>query len=184
MRNFFTDWLSRKHHYGRYRIVKGMVKDKGKNLLDIGCGRPSASMDDGSFLRYLGYGQGVDIRDMKVEFKFRKASILDLPFRNKSFDAVTAIEVIEHVDDPDLALRNVKRVLKKNATFVMTTPNNNLLFTVVWSIWQRFIGKEWRHAHVKILKKEEWLSLLEKHFRIVKVVDYWHVNLIIKMVNK
>ena len=63
-------YIRKKHHYGRYEIVKGIIKGKGTKLLDIGCGAPAEFMKDGSFLRYLGYGQGIDIEPRKIEFEF------------------------------------------------------------------------------------------------------------------
>jgi 2-polyprenyl-3-methyl-5-hydroxy-6-metoxy-1,4-benzoquinol methylase len=44
-----------------------------------------------------------------------------------SFDIVTAIEVIEHVESPVGFLRNVKRLLSSNGVAVLTTPNVDCL---------------------------------------------------------
>jgi SAM-dependent methyltransferase len=42
-----------------------------------------------------------------------------------SFDAVVAVEVLEHVDEDGRFLREVYRVLRPGGTFVMTTPNGD-----------------------------------------------------------
>lgn len=179
----FINFLRKKHHYGRYEIVKNLIKNKNKNLLDVGCGAPANCMRDGSFLRHIGYGQGIDIEPRNIEFKFKLGSIIDIPHKSKSFDVVTAIEVIEHIDNPALALKEINRVLKDKGTFIMTTPNNNLLFTMFWWFWQKTFGKEWNHTHLTVYKKKEWLGLIRKsgYFKIKKVIDYWHVNTIIEM---
>lgn len=184
MRTFFTDWLRRKHHYDRYAIVRELLGPARTNLLDVGCARPCAIMEDGSFLRFLGYGQGVDIKDIKVDFTFGRASVTNLPFRDHSFDVVTAIEVLEHVEDLDSALRSIHRVLRKGGVFVITTPSNNLLFRFVWFFWQRYFGREWEHSHIKVLKKGQWIELLSRYFTIVETVDYWNVNIIVKATRK
>jgi len=45
------------------------------------------------------------------------------PFPDDYFDIVTLIETIEHLQDPDHCLIEVKRVLKPGGIFIVTTPN-------------------------------------------------------------
>ena len=178
-----TNALKKKHHYGRYAIVASLIKGDGRNLLDIGCGSPSDCMRDGSFLRFLGYGQGIDIEQRNIEFPFKLGSILDIPFPDKKFDVVTAVEVLEHIDDFNKALNEVHRILKNNGIFVMTTPNNTLFFRTFWSLWEKTFGRKWKGAHLTFYTKKDWIGILKKTgcFKIEKVIDYWNVNVIIKM---
>jgi SAM-dependent methyltransferase len=46
-----------------------------------------------------------------------------LPFRDGSFNLVTANMVVEHLDDPDLQFREVSRVLAPGGKFIFHTPN-------------------------------------------------------------
>lgn len=46
-----------------------------------------------------------------------------LPFRDNSFDIVTANMVVEHLDDPLLQFAEIKRVLKRGGIFTFHTPN-------------------------------------------------------------
>jgi len=179
----FIDSLKKRHHYGRYAIVASLIKPHGKNLLDVGCGSPSSCMKEGSFLRYLGYGQGIDIEHRDIEFPFKIGDIKNLPFKNQSFDVVTALEVMEHIDDYSTALREVHRVLKQNGIFVMTTPHNTFFFRIFWNIWEKTFGRKWKDTHLTFFKKEEWLDILRKSgiFKIEKAIDYWGVNVIVKM---
>ena len=98
--------------------------------MDIGCG-------DGNFTmlmaKSLGAKEiyGVDISEKGVEMarkKGVKAFKIDvdeenLPFNDNYFDVVTALEVIEHLFDPDHFLEEVYRVLKPNGIFILSTPN-------------------------------------------------------------
>ena len=179
----FVDFIRKKHHYGRYEIVKQLIKNKGKKLLDIGCGAPANCMQEGSFLRYIGYGQGIDIEARKIPFKFDLGSITSIPHKDKQFEVVTAIEVIEHINDPLLAFEEIHRVLKNKGTFVMSTPDNNLYFKIFWWFWENTLGKEWHSTHLTAYKREEWLSIIKKtgYFRIKKVIDYWGINTIVQM---
>jgi SAM-dependent methyltransferase len=49
-------------------------------------------------------------------------SILDLPFEDKSFDVVMSSEVIEHTDDPRLAISELARVVRPNGYILVTSP--------------------------------------------------------------
>lgn len=53
---------------------------------------------------------------------FAESSLHELPFADDKFDYVLSLETLEHVPDPILFLREVKRVLKKGGVLVMSTP--------------------------------------------------------------
>ena len=46
-----------------------------------------------------------------------------LPYKDKTFDCVTSVEGIEHLENPHLLIREISRVLKNDGYFVITTPN-------------------------------------------------------------
>lgn len=48
--------------------------------------------------------------------------IINLPIDDNSFDAVLCSEVIEHVPNPILALKEITRVLKKDGYLILTAP--------------------------------------------------------------
>ena len=54
-----------------------------------------------------------------------QANAEDLPFADDAFDHVFMVEVLEHVPDAVRALREVKRVLRAQGTFVVTVPNRD-----------------------------------------------------------
>lgn len=179
----FIHWLKEKHHYDRYKIVRRLINGKGKNLLDVGCGSPSDSMKAGSFLRFIGYGTGMDIEKRDIPFPFKLGDIQKIPFKDKSFDVITVIEVIEHVKDPNKALDELHRVLKKGGVIILTTPNNHTFFKVFWFLWERIIGGSWAHTHISSFDRRGWLNLIRKNgkFKITFLKNYWYVNLIMRL---
>lgn len=97
---------------------------RGMKLLDCGCGPGTITA---GLARAVDPGQavGVDIGDSEIEkakahaahegvknASFRTASAYDLPFPDGTFDAVFSHAMLEHVREPDRAVREMHRVLK------------------------------------------------------------------------
>jgi SAM-dependent methyltransferase len=57
-----------------------------------------------------------------------QADAIRLPFAPASFDAVFAFDVLEHVEDEDGALREIRRVLRPDGRFVLSVPAFPFLF--------------------------------------------------------
>lgn len=77
-----------------------------------------------------------------------------LPFRSASLDGILAGEIIEHVYDPALLLRECHRVLKPGGVLVLTTPNlataqDRLRFLVGHAPRQVNPFHEYLHLHIR-----------------------------------
>lgn len=110
--------------YLRVRKVLPHVNGNSR-VLDIGCG------SDGSMLLALSphikEGIGIDIRadeTRKENISIRRGSFdgAVLPWTDDSFDCVTLLAVLEHVDDRAGLLREIRRVLKPGSALVITVP--------------------------------------------------------------
>ncbi len=100
-------------------------------LLDIGCGT-GATMDH---LRQFGEVQGIDLAMIPLSFSRRRghqrtmcASATELPFADDTFDLITALDVIEHLDDDVAGLSEIRRTLKTGAPAVIYVP----AFMALW----------------------------------------------------
>lgn len=176
-------WVREKHHRDRYAIVRSLIDGRGSALLDVGCGPPSETMEDGSFLRFLGRGVGVDLERRTLPFPFVQGRIEALPFRSGRFDVVTCIEVIEHVDEPARALDELARVVRDGGTVILTTPNNHLVFRLMWFVWEQLAHGMWAHTHVSSFDRRGWLRVLDRNgrFRVTFLKNYWGINLIMRL---
>ena len=103
--------------------IKVVETYSGNKVLDVGC-------STGSYVVYLnekGYdAYGCDILRHKewngrLKTRFRIADITKLPYKDKSFDTVLAFEVLEHLGDVDIALKELHRVTRKN--IIISVPN-------------------------------------------------------------
>lgn len=104
----------------RVAKVQKLINSEIK-LLDLGCGY------NGDLINTLSSKQNAVGMDLSVNPKMKnlKSGRVDrkLPFNDASFDVVTALAIIEHVDDPGTMLDEVFRVLKKGGKVVITTPS-------------------------------------------------------------
>lgn len=57
------------------------------------------------------------------KLKFGDISFEKLPWQNGFFDAVSAWQVIEHLENPHHFIREVYRVLRPDGSFFLSTPN-------------------------------------------------------------
>jgi SAM-dependent methyltransferase len=115
-------------HLERYRFASTFVV--GKSVLDIACGTGYGS----AMLREQGAARvtGVDVSAEAVAhasreyahpaLKFLVSSMADLD-DGARYDCIVSFETIEHIDDYQAALKNLRRLLKDDGVLVLSTPN-------------------------------------------------------------
>lgn len=62
-------------------------------------------------------------KQLHPELNIVEGNALELPFNNEEFDTVIACEIIEHIIDIEVFLKEVHRVLKPKGRLIITTPN-------------------------------------------------------------
>jgi ubiquinone/menaquinone biosynthesis C-methylase UbiE len=120
----------RHSQYQYFDELLRLTKTPGK-WLDLGCGhqfippwmigtREAAWKRDG--LIGMDCDLGSLVRNQDVSGRVGGVSS-ELPFGDRSFDLVSANMVVEHLDDPDKTLREVRRVLAPGGIFLFHTVN-------------------------------------------------------------
>ena len=112
------------------------------SVLDIGCATGALLSD----LSSRGWCvTGVEISPCaEYARNTRKLDVRNVPleenkFSDNSFDVVLASHLIEHLNDPQIFLAEIRRILKDNGFCFITTPNIN-------GFQARLFGSRWRSA--------------------------------------
>lgn len=129
---------------------------KGGRVLDIGCGAGQVvgRLTEAGFEAY-----GVDVSEPNIE-RARKFSdrcqMYDgrhLPFPDAHFESAGALNVLEHVDEPEDFIRELTRVVRPGGKIVLSSPNFFRVFGFRdYHPKMRGVGNKWRN----------WLRIQEK----------------------
>ena len=129
------------------------VNDNQLRVLDVGCGT-GANLE---MLKSFGEAEGVDVSDDALEFcrkknlKVHKGLAEELPFENESFDVVTALDVVEHLDDDVAGLKEMFRVLKKGGKTLIFVP----AFMWLWGVQDDISNHRIRYTKKQITERLE-----------------------------
>jgi 2-polyprenyl-3-methyl-5-hydroxy-6-metoxy-1,4-benzoquinol methylase len=148
---------------------------RGARILDAGCG-------EGAVLwaaQQMGFDpHGCDLAEPAVRLARRLIGtgsihvgiIDDLPYEPATFDAVVALEVLEHLPNPRTFLERAAALLKPEGTLLLTMPNRYRVFAVL----KRALGKphsstDYPPHHLTRWSAGALRKLLQKSFEAVRV---------------
>lgn len=110
-------------------LIKKLVNDKVKEhlptlngtVVDLGCGtRPYEAEILERAVRYVGVDWGKTLHGLRADVVADLSR--PLPFADASVECVVSFEVLEHVSEPALLLREAHRIMKPGGTLLLSVP--------------------------------------------------------------
>jgi len=191
----FTEYYQSKHVTSTYDKQRGKSKYRRKKrdkelrfFLDLIGKKPKEKVlelgcSSGFLTEHLGEVTAIDTSEGMLKIAHSKnpqakvihADMFDLPFKNNSFDKVITMRVWNHLDKNDLrkALREVKRVLKKNGNLIFDAEDDSRLRRIAAYWYQaitRITGFKIYQYSLSMLKK----ILAEEGFKIERGKFLYH----------
>ena len=152
----------------KFDLLKSHINTKlsFKNGIDLGC-------SGDSFLYFLDNIINKSFFDL-ARFPLKQyvhqerwhpvcGDIVKIPFQDKTFDLVSALDVLEHVKNDELAISEISRILKKDGIAIVTVPHGMKYYTTQ----DRLIG------HYRRYEIPQIISIFRRHG--LKCVDMFGV---------
>jgi|SRR5438552_2946743 len=123
-------------------------------ILDVGCNRGYLL----KMIQNLGVANlhGIDISPAilkpLLDCDLRRVDVRNMPFDDKYFDIVFVLDVLEHVEDLNSAVKEINRVVKSNGIVIMSGPTESWFYVLCRFLWQR---KTKYHEHVRSVYEVE-----------------------------
>jgi ubiquinone/menaquinone biosynthesis C-methylase UbiE len=159
-------------HLHRYAIASKFIKDK--IVLDIASGEGYGSnlmSKDAAFV----YGVDIDkttVENAKLKYKKENLQFLvgntsAIPLENNSVDIVISFETVEHHNEHDEMMLEIKRVLKPSGMLIISTPDK-----LTYSDKRNYKNE----FHVKELYKQEFKNLIANYFENYQLLNQSYIN--------
>ncbi|HEX8422370.1 MAG TPA: class I SAM-dependent methyltransferase [Pyrinomonadaceae bacterium] len=140
------DETQRRHGDLLAREAERRLGRRGR-FLDVGCGR-------GEVVRAaqeLGWeAEGCDLSEAFVRYarevngvKAHAATLEQMRFPEASFDAVTLVEVIEHLYEPAETVRELSRIVRPGGLVYLSTPNEESVYQSLGNLYYKARGRDW-----------------------------------------
>jgi len=169
------------------RIIRRLNLAPESEIIDLGSGSGSNL----EMLRQINFHNvhGLDISPTAVNLchqrGFKKVvlgNICQTGFKSGRFDLALATDVLEHVDDDELALKEIARLLKKDQAALLVVPS----FPALWGIQDEISAHVRRYRRGELVKKARAVGLsVERHryFNFLLCAPIWMARTVLKRVS-
>ncbi len=153
-------------HYHRYAFARAAAV--GRRVADVACGEGYGSA---MLAQVATEVVGLDISDEAIAharsrystlktLRFEQGDASNLPWPDASFDLVTSFETLEHLHAQEELVAGFARVLAADGALLISSPDRKTYSD------ERGFHNEF---HVRELYRDELVSLLERHFKVVRL---------------
>lgn len=169
----------------RDRQALSFIKDE-QSIIDIGCGegitlKKLIKKFPDKNIRGIDYSRENVGICKKHGLPVKYGSVYDLKIEDNSVDCVIFLEVIEHLNNPRKALKEIHRILKKNGLLILLFPNDKI-FKIARILTFKFKEAFYDPGHTEQWTPKEIKKTLGKlSFKIIKIKNIpffsWAVSL-------
>ncbi len=167
-----------------FEFIKNKILDgKEKKLLDVGSA-------DNLFKSFIPKNIKYYSLDLPTEEHFPEpmrddySFIMDLdkkkiPVKDKFFDIILCLDVLEHTMYPQKVIDELKRVAKDEVTFVFSLPNEYNFLHRIYYLFAKKTDTEmpWKvvekHMHIQKPRVKDIINLMSDNFKISKIKFHW-----------
>lgn len=169
---WFEKRIAPKNRYSQYEYAEVFISEirERHDWLDIGCGRrplPDWMIREQDEIlaqsrRKVGFDLDLDsLKDHSAYPDKMLASAYAIPLAPQTFDLATANMVVEHVDDPEKMLEELRRVLRPSGRFLFHTPNRTSWLIRILSLIPDGIKK----LGARVLENRKSEDVFPTHYR-------------------
>ena len=162
--------------FNTWPLVQSLLSEYGRRL-EVAPGlRPRLPIEGTQFVD-ISAPALVKLRDRGAQVA--QSQISSLPFADGAFDLVCALDIIEHVDDDNTALRELSRVIKRGGTLVISAP----LHPSRWTAFDDFVGHKRRYEpqdlidklalHELVVERSAMYGMQPRSTKIVDIGMWW-----------
>lgn len=171
--------IERMKQESRIKTIEKLMPEDVNKILFIGCGQgeelkvckePAVGLD-------LSFCALKKAKEKRPKDNFVEGDACNLPFKSDSFDCVVCSEVLEHLAEPRKAISEFARILSKEGSVVITTPNWRSFYGLFRKIAE-FISKHPVTASNQPI--DNWFTpkslkdIVEPYFSISKIMGCWY----------
>lgn len=176
-----------------YKVLEYLKIEKDDKILDVGCGEGFyelvisnlydcniVAIDNDKKILNMAKKQLGKNKKIKLELQ----NVKKLPYKSTSFDKIICTEVLEHINEDDVVVKELYRVLKPGGILAITVPNEN--YPLLWDPLNKvrgylglghfdpkdkFFGGIWSYDHKRLYSPNTLNKLLNEAGLKVKKIE-------------
>ncbi len=189
--NFFLNSLFFTKDFFEGKIFPGFKIKKGERVIDLGSGdkpfwRADIFLDKLSLGNVQRFSSSGPVKELGL---FVDGDLTKTPFKNKAFDFSFCSHVLEHVEKPELAIKEIVRISKRgfielpDGMAEMMVPYQSHLWFIFQSNNQLVFVRKSKRMHNALRENNYKYRYLVKYFKKHFIRLYWEETIKYKIID-